>query len=457
MSKTKMVSLLAGAAIPLGSAAAAYTTPDEVRAIVAEALSDAQTRSSLLQSGASVGHDGRSFFIGDASGNFRLNIGGLVQTRYTLNFRDSDGDPDGRDFDSGFTTNRANITFSGHVVNPNLFYGIKGEFAGDDVSSGDFNLRDAFLGYRWDNGFQVKFGQFRTRFLQEDNILDEFQLAADRSLTNSFFRQGESQGIEVGYLAEDFRIFGAFTDGFRSRNTPYTDGKFFPVTFDPITGDLDTTGFDNAIGSGEADLAFTLRGDYKFSGMWDQFDSFTSMPGSGDAFAVMLGAAGHIEYTDGDRVTGANGEEAYYLSGTLDLTLQGDGWNFFVAGIIGHSDISSVEVNNITGDTEDLEFTDYGLVVQGGYFIPDTDWELFARYDALFLDNDRFTTGDDNFSTITAGVNWYWAGQAAKFTADVQWFIDEATALTSDNTQVGYIRNTEQDQIALRFQFQLLF
>lgn len=456
MSKTVMVSLLAGAAIPLGSAAAAYTTPDEVRAIVAEALSDAQTRSSLLQSGASVGHDGRSFFIGDASGDFRLEIGGLVQTRYTLNFRDSKGDPAGRDFDSGFTANRANLTFSGHVVNPNLFYGIKAEFAGDDVDSGDFNLRDAFLGYRWDNGWQVKFGQFRTRFLQEDNILDEFQLAADRSLTNSFFRQGESQGIELGYLQEDFRIFVAFTDGFRSRNTQFTEGKFLAVDFDPITGDL-ISGFDSAIGSGEADLAFTARADIKFSGTWDQFDSFTSMPGSGDAMAVMLGLAGHIEYTDGDRVFGASGEEAYYMSGTVDLTVQGDGWNFFVAGIIGHSDISSVLVNNITNDTEDLEFTDYGIVVQGGMFIPDTDWEIFARYDVLFLDNDRFTSGDDNFSTITFGTNWYWAGQAAKFTFDVQWFIDEATALTRDNNQVGYIRNTEKDQFALRFQFQLLF
>ncbi|TVQ76512.1 MAG: hypothetical protein EA380_08600 [Phycisphaeraceae bacterium] len=456
MSKTVMVSLLAGAAIPLGSAAAAYTTPDEVRAIVAEALSDAQTRSSLLQSGASVGHDGRSFFIGDASGNFRLEIGGLVQTRYTMNFRDSKGDAQGRDFDSGFSIARSQLSFAGHVVNPNLFYGIKAEFNGDDIDNGDFNLRDAFLGYRWDNGWQVKFGQFRTRFLQEDNILDEFQLAAERSLTNAFFRQGESQGIELGYLQEDFRIFLAFTDGFRSRNTQFTEGKtLFAPEFDPITGDL-SNGFDTAIGGGEADLAFTARADIKFSGMWDQFDSFTSMPGSGDAMAMMLGLAAHYEFTDSDRVTGAGGD-AWYFSATADFTIQGDGWNFFVAGIWGHSDVSSVVTNEITGDTSSFEFDDFGIVVQGGIFIPDTDWEVFARYDVLFLDNDRFSSGDDNFSTITVGTNWYWAGQAAKFTFDLQWFIDEATALTQDNAQVGYFRNTEKNQVALRFQFQLLF
>ena len=53
---------------------------DEVRLLVHDVLSDADTRASLQGSGAQSGYDG-GFFIASDNGNFKLKIGGLLQTR----------------------------------------------------------------------------------------------------------------------------------------------------------------------------------------------------------------------------------------------------------------------------------------------------------------------------------------------------------------------------------------
>ncbi len=67
--------------------AASSTESDDVRALVAEMIADAESRSSLLQSGGTAGHDG-NFFLSSADGNFTLKMSGQLQTRYTLNFND---------------------------------------------------------------------------------------------------------------------------------------------------------------------------------------------------------------------------------------------------------------------------------------------------------------------------------------------------------------------------------
>ena len=60
-----MLGGLCAGVLALGGTAAAepWSESDEVRAVVAEMLADAEGRSSLLQSGGTAGHDG-GFFIG---------------------------------------------------------------------------------------------------------------------------------------------------------------------------------------------------------------------------------------------------------------------------------------------------------------------------------------------------------------------------------------------------------
>ena len=460
MSTTQTIAVLAGAAIPmsLGSALAAdaqsYTSADEVRAIVADMMADAETRSSLLQTGGAAGYD-EGFFIRGGGGEFELRVNGLVQFRYVMNFLD-DNNTDA-DFESGFDATRTELSFSGHAGAENIFYRIQGDF-GDRGGDGTFNLEDAFLGYRFDNGWHLKFGQFKLGYMRSEMISDGHLLAADRSVTNEYFSQGRSQGVELGYMGEDYRVMLAFSDGFRSSNTEIGQNKGVGFITDPITNDvLGTTGYLN--NGGEADLAFTARGEYKFAGTWDQFADFTSPQGS--EYAALLGVAGHIEYTDGDRFNqGGGGGEATYYGFTVDLSLEGDGWNFFIAGMTSFEDLQDLPDNTVAPiDTIDSESDDYGVVAQGGVFIPETDWELFARYDAIFFDDSERDLDEDTFQTVTFGANWYWDAHAAKFTIDVQWFLDEGNALIGSSDVTNYVAQAADadDQFAIRAQFQLLF
>lgn len=463
MSQTTTIRLLAGAAVSVGAAAtaSATTTTDEVRAVVAEMLADAETRSSLQAGGMSGFDDG--FFLADPSGNYRLNVGGLVQFRYLANIRDDGGDVPDDEFENGFENSRTKLSFDGHIINPDLFYYVRGDFG----TGGDFELDEAYAGYRFDNGWHLRFGQFRTAFLREESVLAEYQLVADRSITNEFFNQGYSEGIEFGYAQEDFRVAFAYTDGFNSANTPFDVSNIDSITANAgALGELSS--FNVATGGGESDYAFTIRGEVLLNGTWDQFRDFTSMPG--DEFGAMVGGAFHIQGINDEGTTGLLDDglggtttftsdiDGTYYSWTVDVSLEGDGWNVYAAGIGGHSDFDGTVTDNTAATTETVAFEpdDFGFVAQGGIFLPETDWEVFARYDAIFLDDDEREIDEDTFQTITFGTNWYWAGHAAKFTFDVQWFLDEANGLVTGRN-LGYLGDDDENEVTLRAQFQLLF
>ena len=97
--------------------------------------------------------------------------------------------------------------------------------------------------------------------------------------------------------------------------------------------------------------------------------------------------------------------------------------------------------------------------------MPDTNWEIFGRFDSVIPDGDR--AGDDTFNTLTFGANHYFHGQAAKFSIECQWFFADtvnndlvhgvATGVGGDGSRIGLLPSANDNQIALRMQFQLLF
>lgn len=447
MSQTKSLVVLAGAALSLGGAAfaeqAAWSSAnaDEVRALVAEMMADAQTRSSLLQGGATAGHDGK-FFLASSDGNFRLNVSGQIQFRYIATFLDDDA-PGVDDFDQGFQTRRTKLAFSGHVFDPNLFYKVQGAFrrdGGAGAGGGDFQLEDAYVGYKWDNGWMARWGQFKLPFLREELVSSSKQLAVERSVVNEEYNQDYSQGIEAGWQGDWARFALAFSDGFASRNSD--------------------------IGADPADYAFTGRVEFLLGGDWKQFEDFTSFRGSD--FAWMIGVAGH--YEKGPDIDGSS-DPAQVIPGipwfalaTADISVEGDGWNLFGAVIYQHFDNDQDGAASVDSD-------DFGFVAQGGVFLTE-ELELFGRYDHLLPDGDRGGavpvpgSTDDAFKTITAGVNYYMHGHAAKFTFDVAWYLDDtsSTALGAIglgpgglNSGTGLLPSTEENQFSIRAQFQLLF
>jgi len=431
-------------------------TKDEIRAIVSEMMADAQTRSSLLRDGASAGHDG-GFYLADTEGNFRLNVEGQLQFRYTANFGDGNAS-DGGDYTGGFENTRTKLAFTGNVINEKLFYRIQGSFGLDNRdfsdNNSDFTLEDAYVGYAFDNGLALIWGQLKAPFLREELVSSRHQLAADRSLMHTLFSATRTQGVALAYTGEDWKGVIGFTDGANAANTRFTNDTQIFTTL-PTSAPL----------GGEADFSVTARVDFKLAGDdWARFDDFTSMPGQ--PFAAMIGVAGHLEGNETLRGLDAGTTGDVLVAGyTADISLEGDGWNFFAAFAGFSSDIENVADPDGNGVADDVSVTDFGVVAQGGVFIPGTDVEVFARYDGIFLDDDARPTNDE-FNTVTVGANWYWAGHAAKFTLDAQIFLDEsrgaggvpvvAAAGPLDSSK-AFVGDDDDGEVAIRAQFQLLF
>jgi len=241
----------------------------------------------------------------------------------------------------------------------------------------------------------------------------------------------------------------AITDGFNSASTDFNqDPHFFGAGPSAVA-----TG-------GESDFAITGRAEFKLAGDWKQFKDFTSKPGSD--YAMMIGVAAHYQTSDSyvNGAFGFGGPESSFTAYTIDFSVEGDGWNFFAAIMGSSTDFEEFTDFNLDGDP-DSDFDDFGIVVQAGMFIPDTDWEVFVRWDGIFAD-DSERGGEEEFNTLTFGVNWYWSGHAAKFTLDAQIFLDESLGangnnLASPNDGIGFIGDDDDSEVAIRAQFQLLF
>ena len=432
MNRTTTLSLMAGAAVSLAASGAALAdnappngmSTDEIRAMVADMLADADTRSSLLQSGGTAGHDGH-FFLASPDGAFRLNVGGQLQFRYVVNFRNGDPAAGQDDFDSGFQTRRTKLAFTGNIYN-DFFYKIQGVF---NRNSGGFALEDSYFGYNFGNGWKVQAGQFKLPFTREELVSSKRQLAADRSFTHGLFSLARGQGVMVSYSEENWRSMVSFNDGERTANTEFTTNN---------------QGFGGLRG-GEADFGITGRFEYLGAGNWGQFKDFTSPRGS-EGVAWMAGAAFHYQNGSSSLVADNGGS---ILSWTGDLSVEGDGWSLYGA-IIGR------HVNNEFTDAGSAD--EFGVVAQGSYYVTDS-LEPFVRYDGLIPNNGQ------TFNVITAGFNYYVHGHAAKFTLDAQWFTDAPASNggldqvpIGANTGIGFLGSgAQQDEIVIRAQFQLLF
>lgn len=397
--------------VPLASAQ--ETSLDISQAYAAELLVDASSRISLLGSGQTVGHDGR-FFLASDDGNFRLQIGGEIQFRYYGNIEADDDD-------GGFQLQRTRLDFRGHVIDPKLTYRILTNF---DRSTGDLTLQDAYGEYEVSDGFKVRWGQFKLPFDREFFASSPTQTQTiERSLVSSIFRLDRSQGIQLSYEADRWRVFGAFSDGRRAANTAFTD---------PIEADFAV--------SGRAEVRLGEAG-------WRQFRDQTAF--NGDKFGVLLGGGLHWQQ---EGSTGAPSS----ATGTVDLfqyavdaSIENDGWNLLGA-----------VTGRVIDDAND-SLHDFGLIAQGGVFVSEHA-ELFARYAHIFPDDSR-SGGSDDFAAITAGMHWYFipGSHAVKLSAEATYYpdaqADSASIIRAPDTGVGLLPDSDGGQIGFGLQMQIVF
>jgi len=444
MTKTRLLVVLAGAALSVAPAVAQNANLDKDRAYAAELVADAGSRASLLQGGGGAGFDGSGFNISDGTGNNVLYVGGAAQFRYTADFRDDevndtdgDGEDDGanNDFTHGFSTPNTRIWTWGHVWSKDLTYKIR-LYTND---GGDITLEDAWGEYAFEGGLAFRWGQFKLPLLREENIESEHQLLVDRSVVNQRFSQGYSQGIQLSYTSDSFRVVGAFSDGLGTAGTDFNSGA-------------------------ESDYALTARFDFKIAGdSWNRFNDFTSW--RSQEFAALVGGA--IHWQDGGETGGTSDIET--LRYTLDGSVEGSGWNLYGA-FVG----DSIEAGE-GGDTDT-----FGGLLQGGVFVTD-QVEIFARWDAIFLDDDSSGDGDggndDDLHFLAAGVNYYISPEshAVKFTGQVGYAVNSSNGVffggsdggtpddSSDDaagfgsTSNGFLGQSEDGEFNIQLQMQVMF
>ena len=379
---------------------------EEVKNLVREVLADAETRSSLLESGMYAGHDGANFFLKSADDGFLMNVGGLIQSRYVSNDRDDSGADDS---ENGFEIPRAKVHFSGHIADPRITYSLRLNAASNN---NNVSAEEILLGYQLTDTISAWIGQTKAPFLREELTAPSHQQAVERSSINEFFTAGYIQGIGLTWdLHDQVKLAAALSDG--SRSGEAADQRF----------DHDTT-----------DYALTARVDVLLAGDWEQQADFSAW--SGEEMAVFVGAAIHDEAGE------SGGADIDSDSWTVDGSVEYNGWSLYAAYV--EEDVD-----------DDSAATPTGTVVQTGYNIPvgENNLEPFVRWEELDSDD-----GTDETELLTIGVNYYLDGHNAKFTLDLVMAQDPI----GDNS-VSSVTNLladaagEDDQTVLRAQFQLLF
>ncbi len=423
---------------------------EEIKGLVQDVLADADTRASLLQSGATSGYD-NGFIIGSSDGNWLLRFNMLMQQRFIWNHADETAlvafDADRR----GFENTRTKLILSGHIVDPSWTFKWSNNFGSPSaVNAADARggTGEAWIGHDCGNGWSMKVGTMKSPLLREELVDAQYQLAVERSNFNYIFTNGYADGLSVSYDGDQFRATAMFSDGGRTGQTVWALGP-------PL----------------QSEFAITARGEFLASGTWDQFKDFTADVNN-TANGIMIGAA--VSYQKSEYGTSTPfSPEMETLVLTADASVEIGQFNLFAA--FAWTDIQNfggvAPAGGIAADVNP-----WGFVVQGGMTFA-TDWEGFIRYE--FTDYDAQSTGPlafapgtapDDLSIITFGVNKYFHGHNAKWTTDVGYSFGTLgtigagagfagpAAITGFRADSGAGTAAGQDgQVVVRTQLQLYF
>jgi hypothetical protein len=399
---------------------------------------------------------GKGFYLSNQDGSFSLMMSGQLQTRWVMNSNPGRVDDsfvgltDGSETQWGFQVRRAKVRFQGNVIDPSWTYAINGSFEGPQAgvagvglvganatNGGEFQFQEAFIAKELENGLTLTFGQFKTPWMREELVDSSQQLAVERSTINEFYNQDRAVGLMASYATDSWNIAASYNNGQRTaldvptRYTNFTDNP--------------------------TDWAFSARFEYKFSGDWSDFDSFTSSPGDEEAIMVGVAAMGQ-KYGEQAGVFDI-GAGPFSLDGTKVMGLTADiSAKFGGFSLFGAYVYQTYEFGDAFGDGDDYD--PWGFVVQAGYSLND-EWELFARYEEGNANGGSAIAGPvvdwGNPSIITLGAN-YFINDNVKFTVD--WglnFADNMSIFAGSSSDTGWTASDESDQWVLRAQLQLLF
>lgn len=392
----------------------------QIRSIVADALADADTRSSLEGSGAMAGWD-KGFFLQSADGAFRMVINGQIQFRYVWNHQ-NDSPTD--DYRYGFEVRRSKLSFKGHMFDPSWQYELELD---SNRTSGDMQLgENVWVLKDLGNGFAVRAGQFKPFYLREENVSSRRLLAVERSMVNGFFSAGVAQGVQVSSTHDRWRVMGAYIDGFGT-------GGASPYTVE-----------DN-------EYAFTARGEFLAWGDWKAIEDDNPFRGGTDALLFGVAASTRRqEYGTGDNLPPPDFNNAEFDASAIaaDITWKTSGFTLAAWGIY-----QKMRTND-DGVMGAFDYDQYGAVVRGGVFVSD-DIELYAMYEW----GETGMPNTSNLSALTVGFNWFFHRNDIKWSSDIGYGFNPVAAPWAGSGGTGWRADSpgEDGQIVIRSQIQLLF
>jgi hypothetical protein len=373
---------------------------DEIRAIVADVLADAQTRGSLQGTGATSGYsDG--FFLSSTDGSYSMKINVLQQIRWSFNDNEDDtaagggggggggvagaGGSSGQAY--GFENKRTRLGFSGNMVDSSWTYDVKYAlgYSNSVEEFGAGELSDAFVTKALECGATVTVGQFKLPFSAEYAIDAGNLQFMDYSTVESTFGAGYGQGIRVGYASGDVRVAAAYVNAIREANAAWTAD------------------------SPTSEWAFAGRAEAKFAGTWQQFEQSQSW--RGDSYGIKVGAGFAVERdnTFSDATTSALTADFTVALGGANVTAAYYVYSFDDSGLPGVDDSNPM-----------------ALVISAGVFVSDT-CDVALRYE--YGDADQDFGGAETFSALTVGSNWYLARNKAKWGVDLGYAFDAVSAI----------------------------
>jgi hypothetical protein len=385
----------------------------EEAATVGSVLKDAQSRDNLMAvEGFTAGFDDNRFVIQSADGNFKFRPWFHLQVRDVTNDRESFKPGHNDDVENGFEIRRMRFGFDGNAFTPDFTYFFNWatvrangtanvtNSAGTKIGTVSNNLGGApLLEEAWvkcklpGSDFYVKGGQLKDPLLHDQIVSSRYQQSTERSLTADIFANGDAftEGATLIWDPKSFiRTEGGITHGLRSANTNFLD---FPT---------------NAFNYGLAG-----RVEYKVMGNWKDYSQIGSY-GVKDQLLVL---GGGIDYSE----RGHSGQTVAVFDAQYAAPCGFNAYGAVVDRYTTHN--FGIYTQSATGASigtpdpavANKATNEYSLMLQGGYNI-DQHWEPFGRMEYMRLQGTA--AGSRNYvQAYTAGVNYYFVGHRAKFTA----------------------------------------
>ena len=353
----------------------------QVRGIVQDVLADADTRASLQNTAATSGYD-NGFFIQSADGNFKLKLTALEQIRFVWNNRYNTAT--GPENQWGFENRRTQIWFTGNVVDPTWTYAIGLQYNSqlDSWTSGTgYGVNYLYVQKQFGDFF-VRVGQFSVPWTLESQLWSAGQTqTGEFSPFEYMFGVGLGTGAMAGWSNDMLKIQGSFVNNLDG-NVFYNPGVATPPTWNSFANNS---------------VAFSLRGDLKLAGKWEQFADESSF--RGEEFGAKIGVGFIYANTRAQNAFAS-------LNSPLGVTVDGM-LDFGGANIIAQFAYNE----DVIGGGGDQ----YGFNVQGGFFIADA-LELFGAWTWAHVNFGVPGIADTDGSVAQFGGNWYIAKNNCKAT-----------------------------------------